>query len=140
MKKENILEYIKSLISDFNTIILLMLITISLSYFSSFIFTLLFLISLSILALKTIQLYSLFNNLEELLEEDIEIENKESTLNDLSNNAMPNNELVDVDDIKKYIRRLPAGQKASEKAKQLALSYGYELQEGETFVLHKNRG
>lgn len=40
-------------------------------------------------------------------------------------------------DIKKCIRKLPKGRKASEKAKALALSYGYELKEGETFVAPK---
>lgn len=33
-----------------------------------------------------------------------------------------------------YIRRLPDGQKASDRAKQLALALGFELNEGETYV------
>lgn len=43
------------------------------------------------------------------------------------------------EDVSKYIRKLPKGRKASERAKQLALSYGYELKEGETFVVPKKK-
>ena len=40
-------------------------------------------------------------------------------------------------DISKYIRKLPKGKKASQKAIDLAKSYGYELKEGETFITPK---
>lgn len=36
--------------------------------------------------------------------------------------------------IDNYIRKLPAGQKASEQAKQLAIKLGFELKENETYV------
>lgn len=43
------------------------------------------------------------------------------------------------EDYKKYIRKLPKGRKASEKARKTALEYGYELKEGETFVVPKKK-
>lgn len=39
-----------------------------------------------------------------------------------------------IKDITPFIRKLPKGKKASDRAKKLALKYGYELKEGETFV------
>ncbi|MDU1687918.1 MAG: hypothetical protein E6843_14465, partial [Clostridium perfringens] len=36
--------------------------------------------------------------------------------------------------IKPYIRKLPQGAKASDEARELALKYGYLLEDGETFV------
>lgn len=43
------------------------------------------------------------------------------------------------EEIKKCIRKLGKGRKASNKAKELAKQYGYELKEGETFVLPRNK-
>ena len=45
----------------------------------------------------------------------------------------------DEDSYKKYIRKLPKGRKASDKARKIALEYGYKLKEGETFVVPKKK-
>lgn len=41
------------------------------------------------------------------------------------------------EELKKCIRKLGKGRKASDKARELAKKYGYELKEGETFIAPK---
>lgn len=60
---------------------------------------------------------------------DYKLDNEEVVVND-NNNDIP-------EDIKKYIRKLPEGRKASQRAIDLAKEYGYELKEGETFIKPK---
>lgn len=83
---------------------------------------------------------------EKTKEEFTEIENKQEILKkqkttkrsvSKEKEEVVKEEIKDDIDITKYIRKLPKGRKASEKAKALALSYGYELKEGETFVAPK---
>lgn len=85
------------------------------------------------------------------------IENKENSTNNLKLNDTKDLETVINDntsvednvnkkdekysltdeELKKCIRKLGVGRKASDKAKELARKYGYELKEGETFVSPK---
>lgn len=269
-EKDKVIEYIKMLMKEFNTITLLMLITLLVTHFSHPIFTVLFIASLSIVAYKVIKVNSFVNKIDEILKEDIkyteqvegvitchkkiskvhsveDVEEKiedteevqlnhqlleevkememtkeildyineeqnyldeeqenieeinEESVNDIKedifeenivqeqiektnidelekmipvnyvnnfdyvdeyveeelttkekdineNKLIPktpieknNTEEIEEIDISKCIRRLGKGRKASEKAKALALSYGYELKDGETFVAPKKK-
>ena len=54
---------------------------------------------------------------------------------DLETKAYDKNKYIEkVTTVKPYVRKLPAGAKASEEAKRLAIKYGYELEKDETFV------
>lgn len=206
-EKEQILKYIKALMKEFNTIILLMLSALFLNYFPHILFRILFIIYVLVLAYKLTQLNVFLDTLEETFKNEENITNQESYLmncrkgiikkehinedevveSEVDINTLENTnekiedevkELEDTDsqkkcindfdyieeqqsetqedltkttdtpedkevaqeekiDISKYIRKLPKGKKASQKAIDLAKSYGYELKEGETFITPK---
>lgn len=206
-EKEQILKYIKALMKEFNTIILLMLSALFLNYFPHILFRILFIIDVLVLAYKLTQLNVFLDTLEETFKNEENITNQESYLmncrkgiikkehinedevveSEVDINTLENTnekiedevkELEDTDsqkkcindfdyieeqqsetqedltkttdtpedkevaqeekiDISKYIRKLPKGKKASQKAIDLAKSYGYELKEGETFITPK---
>lgn len=71
------------------------------------------------------------------------IENiKDDIIEKSNSNISENNELITSlsdEELKKCIRKLGGNRKASKKAKELARQYGYELKEGETFVMPKKK-
>ena len=73
--------------------------------------------------------------------EDIYDEDKSNTTETELVNDNSKEDKIDLteEEIKKCIRKLGKGRKASNKAKELAKQYGYELKEGETFVLPRNK-
>lgn len=74
----------------------------------------------------------------ENLKEDI----KDDIIEKSNSNIDKNNELIislSDEELKKCIRKLGGNRKASKKAKELARQYGYELKEGETFVMPKKK-
>lgn len=212
-EKEQMLRYIKILMKEFNTIILLLLSAMFLNYFSFLVFRILFVVDILIIGYKITQLNLFLDNLEETFSneedviqqeshlmscrkgiekkeviktKDIEVEpiedidltyktvneeninleektkdvlyefektdNKKDYINEVdyieniqfetSFDEVVEEEKEEVNsvqdiDISKYIRKLPKGKKASQKAIDLAKSYGYDLKEGETFVKPK---
>ena len=85
---------------------------------------------------KKIEKEPIHEELVKETKEDIKEDIVEKSNNTVKEDIQEDKEEISID-IKKCIRRLPKGRKASEKAKALALSYGYELKEGETFVAPK---
>lgn len=79
-ENEKILDYVKMLMKEFNSIILLMLVAMGLTYMGHPIFTLLFIIALGLLAYKIIKINTFISKLEDILKEDIKISSKEDTL------------------------------------------------------------
>jgi len=222
-EKEQILRYIKILMKEFNTIILLLLSALFLNYFSFFVFRILFIVEIFIIGYKITQLNLFLDKLEETftneenlthqesylmscrkgivkkevtetmegvtqpiedsdsvdeseVKEEIHLEEKaKDVLYELEKTDNKKEYINEVDyieevqfetsfdevveeieeekeqtiieeeevetvpdmDISKCIRKLPKGKKASQKAIDLAKSYGYELKEGETFVKPK---
>lgn len=76
-------------------------------------------------------------------------EESEKVIEDLTQDKLPVTEddpnlvkdeytLTD-DELKRCIRKLGKGRKASDKAKELAKLYGYELKEGETFIAPRKK-
>ena len=85
---------------------------------------------------KKIEKEPIHKELVKETKEDIKEDILEESNNTVKEDIQEDKKEISID-IKKCIRRLPKGRKASEKAKALALSYGYELKEGETFVAPK---
>ena len=235
-EKEQILKYIKVLMKEFNTIILLLLSALFLNYFPHLLFRILFIIDILIIGYKITQLNVFLDKLEETfvneenvtqqesylmncrkgvpkkeIVEEVAEEITEEMVDDAVEEIEPNEEVIEAEvkeevqeeekpkdvlyevekmdnkkeyvnefdyfedvqfessltdveevkeeikeekiemnvevknetelipdiDISKCIRKLPKGKKASQKAIDLAKSYGYELKEGETFVKPK---
>lgn len=109
-EKEKILEYVNLLMKEFNTIIILMLISMLLTFFSQRVFTILFIASLGLTAYKIIKINNLTSKLEDILKEDIELSNKEDHLRKChkklrkkESNEVKNMELVEVESIKEEL-------------------------------------
>lgn len=86
------------------------------------------------------------------IEKDIPNSDKEEDVNTIETKLIVNTEVEIKDkveaenenefkltdeELKKCIRKLGKGRKASDKAKALAKKYGYELKDGETFIVPK---
>lgn len=76
--KEKIIEYIKLIYKEFNIIIILLLVSFLLSQLHYSIFTVLFIFSLAIVIWKIIKINMFIKKLEDVLNENNEIEKKET--------------------------------------------------------------